>query len=68
MTKTFVNTQIHDAVDRAEIMNKESFNNYMDKKKGWGRGLSMYVFVHAQGIKTVNAGGGGGSKNGKILF
>ena len=25
----------------------------------------MYVFVHAQGIKTVHAGGG--SKNGKIL-
>ena len=26
----------------------------------------MSVFVHAQGIKTVHAGGGG-SKNGKIL-
>ena len=28
----------------------------------------MCVFVHAQGIKTVHAGGGWGSKNGKILF
>ena len=27
----------------------------------------MSVFVHAQGIKTVHAGGGGGSNNGKIL-
>ena len=27
----------------------------------------MSVFVHAQGIKTVHAGGGEGSKNGKIL-
>jgi hypothetical protein len=28
----------------------------------------MSVFVHAQGIKTVHAGGGGGgSKNAKIL-
>ena len=27
----------------------------------------MSVFVHAHGIKTVHAGGRGGSKNGKIL-
>ena len=27
----------------------------------------MSVFVYAQGIKTVNAGGDGGSKNGKIM-
>ena len=30
-----------------------------------GGGQKMSVFVHAQGIKTVHAGGG--SKNGKIL-
>ena len=55
MAKTFVNTQIHDAVDRAEIMNKESFNNYVDKMEGGG-GQKMSVLVHAQGIKTVYAG------------
>ena len=32
-----------------------------------GRGSKISVFVHAQGIKTVHAGGGGGSKNSKIL-
>ena len=42
---------------------KGSFNNYMDKMGG---GQKMSVFVHAQGIKTVHAGGGG-SKNGKFL-
>ena len=43
---------------------KGAFNNYVDKKRG--RGSKMSVFVHTQGIKTVHAGGGG-SKNGKIL-
>ena len=44
-----------------------AFNNYVDKMRGGG-GQKMSVFVHAQGIKTVHAGGGGGgSKNGKIL-
>ena len=38
----------------------------MDKMKGGG-GQKMSVFVHAQGIKTVHAGGEGVSKNGKIL-
>ena len=32
-----------------------------------GEGQKMSVFVHAQGIKTVQAAGGGGSKDGKIL-
>ena len=31
----------------------------------WGGGQKMSVFVHAQGIKTVQVGGVG--KNGKIL-
>ena len=43
---------------------KGSFNNYVDKMRGGG-GQKMSVFVHAQGIKTVHAGGG--SKNDKIL-
>ena len=41
-----------------------SFNNYVDKMRGGG-GQKMSVFVHAQGIETVHAGGG--AKNGKIL-
>ena len=45
---------------------KGSFNNYVDKMRGGG-GQKMSVFVHAQSIKTVNAGRGRGSKNGKIL-
>ena len=32
-----------------------------------GRDQKMSVFVHAQGIKTVHAGGGGGQKNAKIM-
>ena len=32
-----------------------SFNHYLDKMGG---GQKMTVFVHAQGIKTVHAGGG----------
>ena len=36
---------------------KGSFNNYVDKMRGGG-GQKMSVFVHAQGIKTVHAGGG----------
>ena len=39
--------------------------NYVDKMRGGGGGQKMSDFVHAQGIKTVHAGGG--SKNGKIL-
>ena len=44
---------------------KGAFNNYVDNMRGGG-GQKMSVFVHAQGIKTVHAGGGR-SKNGKIL-
>ena len=44
---------------------KGAFNSYVDKLRGKG-GQKMSVFVHAQGKKTVQAGGGG-SKNGKIL-
>ena len=36
---------------------KGSFNNYVDKIRGWGEGQKMSFFVHAQGIKTVHAGG-----------
>ena len=36
---------------------KGAFNNYVDKMRGGG-GQKMSVFVHAQGIKTVHAGGG----------
>ena len=43
-----------------------AFNNYVDKIRGGG-GQNMSVFAHAQGIKTVHAGGGRGLKNGKIL-
>ena len=35
-----------------------AFNNYVDKMRGRGR-QKMSVFVYAQGIKTVHAGGGG---------
>ena len=35
---------------------KGSFNNYVDKMRGGGQKMS--VFVHAQGIKTVHAEGG----------
>ena len=41
-----------------------AFNNYVDKMRGVGKKMS--VFVHAQGIKTVHVGGWG-SKNAKIL-
>ena len=33
------------------------FNNYVDKMRWGGEGSKMSVFVHAQGIKTVPAGG-----------
>ena len=33
------------------LQNRGSFNNYVDKK----RGQQMFVFVHAQGTKTVHA-------------
>ena len=39
------------------------FNNYVDKmRRGAGRGQKMSVLVHAQGMKTVHAGRGGGVK------
>ena len=44
---------------------KGAFNNYVDKMKGGG-GQKLSVFVHAQGIKTVHAGGGWGSKISKF--
>ena len=40
------------------MLDKGPFNNYVDKMSGGG-GQKMSVFVHAQGIKTVNAEGGG---------
>ena len=39
------------------------FSNYVDKVRG--EGSKMSVFVHAQGVNTVHAGEG--SKSGKIL-
>ena len=44
---------------------KGPFNNYVDKIKR--EGIRKCFFLSMQGIKTVSAGGGGGSKNGKIL-
>ena len=41
-----------------------SFINYVDKMGGGGQ--KMFVFVHAQGIKTARRGGGG-QINGNIL-
>ena len=38
-----------------------AFNNYVDKMRGGG-GQKMSVFVHAHGIKTVNARGEGVKK------
>ena len=35
---------------------KGAFNNYVEKMRGGG-GQKMSVFVHAQSIKTVHAGG-----------
>ena len=46
------------------VSSQGSFNNYVDKMRGGG-GQQMSVFVHAQGIKSVHAGGGGEVKNGK---
>ena len=43
---------------------KGPFNNIVDKMRG--EGSKMFVFAHAQGIKTVHAGVGG-SQNGKML-
>ena len=40
-----------------KMLGKGPFNNYADKMRGGG-GQKMSVFVHAQGIKTVHAGGG----------
>ena len=45
--------------------NKGPFNNYVDKMSGGG-GQKMSVFVHAQGIKTVQARGRGGLKMAKF--
>ena len=45
-----------------EIVPWGPFNNYVDKMRGGG-GQKMSVFVQAQGIKTVHAGG----KGAKIL-
>ena len=39
-------------------IHKGPFNNYVDKMSGGG-GQKMSVSVHAQGIKTVHAGGWG---------
>jgi hypothetical protein len=40
------------------------FNNYVDKMRG--EGVKMSVFVHAQGIKTVQAGVRVGQKMAKF--
>ena len=46
-------------VSRVSVsVSKGAFNNYVDKVKGGG-GQKMSVFVHAQCIKTVHAGGRG---------
>ena len=43
---------------------KGPFNNYVDKMRG--EGVKMSVFVHAQGIKTVQAGVRVGQKMAKF--
>ena len=50
-------------MDIEEKLPLGALNNYVDKMRG-EEGQKMSVFVNAQGIKTVHAGG---SKNGKIL-
>jgi hypothetical protein len=40
--------------------------NYVDKMRGREGVKKMSVFVHAQGIETVHAGGG--VKKGKIMY
>ena len=42
-----------------------AFNNYVDNIRGEGV-KKMSVFVHTQGIKSVQAGGGGGHKMAKF--
>ena len=42
--------------NKAVKLSKGAFNNYVDKMRA-GRGQEMSVFVHAQSIKTVHAGG-----------
>ena len=41
---------------KCHILDMGPFNNFVDKMRGGG-GQKMSVFVHAQGIKTVHAGG-----------
>ena len=53
-------------MDIEEKLPLGALNNYVDKMRG-EEGQKMSVFVNAQGIKTVHAGGRGASKNGKIL-
>ena len=64
--RTVLICTMHEALHRAWKFQlvKGAFNNYVDKMRG--RGSKTSVFVHAQGIKTVHAGGKG-VKNGKIL-
>ena len=45
-----------------DFLSKGPFNNYVDKMRGEGSKIS--VFIHAEGIKTVHAEGEG-SKIGK---
>ena len=45
-------------MDIEEKLPLGALNNYMDKMRG-EEGQKMSVFVNAQGIKTVHAGGGG---------
>ena len=46
------------SIEESGTLSLGAFNNYVDKMRGGG-GQKMSVFVHAQGIKTVHAGGGG---------
>ena len=47
------------------LLGMGAFNTYMDKMRGEGVKICLGIFVHAQGIKTDQAGRG--AKNGKIL-
>ena len=49
--------QLQNRICNSRLFHMEPFNNYVDKMRVGG-GQKMSVFVHAQGIKTVHAGGG----------
>ena len=49
--------EIYVIIDIENCLSKGLLNNYVDNMRGGGRSQKIYVFVHAQGIKTVHARG-----------